>query len=65
TGLRLLLIFFIYNCIISYLAMKRSNERAKNIKPNNKLEVIIDKHYNDEYLKKVFPQIYVYREKQK
>lgn len=50
-------IYFIYmilNCTISILACARQKARKMGMNTGNKFELWIDKHYNDEYMKKVY-----------
>lgn len=64
TGWKLLiivLVFLVIDAFISYLAIIRSNKRLHHLGPQNKLEIFLDEHYDDEYLKKVFPQMFEYR----
>lgn len=50
-----LAIILIYDCLISVLACARQNNRRKNIPANNKLEIYLDKKFNDTKLDKLFP----------
>lgn len=50
-----LIIFLILDTIISYLAVDRLKERNNGIEASGKLEVFLDKHYDDEFLKKIYP----------
>jgi len=50
----LLIIFVLYDIIISVIASYRQKLRRKGIKANNKIEFWLDKKYNDEYLKKIY-----------
>ena len=59
--LTFMLIFLTINSLISHLAIKRSGERIKNKRANNKIDLLLDKYYSDERLKKTFPQIFEYR----
>lgn len=42
---------------ISSFALLRQENRLKGIPPKNQLEVLADKYYDDEYLKKVYPNM--------
>ncbi len=42
---------------ISSFALLRQENRLKGVPPKNELEVLADKYYNDEYLKKVYPNM--------
>lgn len=44
----------IFNIQISCFAADRQFERRKNIEPENKLDVFLDKYYPDEYMNQVF-----------
>ncbi len=51
----ILSIFFIFDITISILASMREYERFKNLPPSNEFEVFLDKYYDDEFLKKIYP----------
>lgn len=53
-----LIIFLIFDASITFLATNRLKERHNNIKPDGWLDVLLDKYYTDDYLKKVFPGHY-------
>lgn len=57
----LVLIFLIFDAVISYLAVVRSTNRSKNISSKNNLEIFLDEHYSDQFLKKRYPQMFEYR----
>lgn len=59
--LNIVLMLLIIDALISHIVIKRSNERAKNIKANNKFDLLLDKYYSDKRLKKTFPQMFEYR----
>ena len=42
---------------ISSFALLRQENRLKGVPPKNELEVLADKYYNDDYLKKVYPNM--------
>lgn len=51
------IVYFIYmilNCFISIIACTRQKARKMGINTGNRFELWIDKHYNDEYMKKVY-----------
>lgn len=50
----ILLIFMIFNVLISWLAASRQLERKNNILPKNELDVFLDRFYPDEVLNKVY-----------
>lgn len=56
-------IFLLFDIIISILATSRQKSRREGKKPINKLEVWLDKKYNDEYLKKVYANSIVVEKK--
>lgn len=45
---------FLVDCTISGLACYRQKERRENLVPSNKIEILLDKHYPDEYLDKIY-----------
>ena len=47
-------ILIILDCIISILACVRMYERRNNIKPQNKVEEMLDEKYPDEYLNDIY-----------
>jgi len=47
-------IYMILNCSISIIACTRQKMRKMGINTGNRFELWIDKHYNDEYMKKVY-----------
>ena len=50
----LYMLYMILNCIMSIIACTRQKMRKMNIKPNNKFELWVDNHYNDEFMKKIY-----------
>lgn len=44
----------IFDIGISCVATERQLERSKNIEPENRLDVFLDKYYPDEYMDKIF-----------
>ena len=50
----ILIIFMIFNIVISVIACLRQTERAKGMSPSNKIEVFLDKHYPDKKLDRIF-----------
>lgn len=53
----ILVIFFIFNMLISLTALLRQRMRKENIKPYTFIGKFCDKVYTDEYLKKVYPNM--------
>lgn len=53
----LLFVFMIINMTISAAAVCRQAERKKGEKPSNSIECFLDKHYDDDFLKKVYPNM--------
>ena len=47
-------IFMIFNIQISCFAADRQFERIKNIEPENRLDMFLDKYYPDEYMNQIF-----------
>lgn len=50
-------IFMVYNAVITVSAIYRYNQRAMGNPPTNKYEEYIDKHFNDERMKVLFPHM--------
>ena len=50
----ILAVFMIFNINISWIAADRQTERKHNIAPQNKLDLLLDKAYPDEYMNKIF-----------
>ena len=50
-------IFMLYNAIITVSAIYRYNQRAMGNPPTNKYEEYIDKHFNDNRMKILFPHM--------
>lgn len=53
----LVLLFLTFDCIVSSAAVHRYQERKLNIPPDNYIEQVMDTHYTDSYLKKVYQQL--------
>ena len=47
-------IFMIFDIGITCIAANRQTERRRNISPENKMDIFLDKHYPDEYMDKIF-----------
>lgn len=56
---------FLVDCTISGLACYRQKERRENLVPSNKIEILLDKHYPDEYLDKIYNNAKVVNKKWK
>lgn len=52
-----LLVFMIFNCLISWSAIIRQNLRHHNIPPVTPIGEFYDRYYHDEYLRKYFPNM--------
>lgn len=52
-----LTIFLTFNILLSTLAVYRQKERRNNIPANNKIRIYLDNNYNDEVLKKIYPNM--------
>lgn len=50
----ILSVFMVLNMTISSLAVARQTNRRAGIEPRNELEVFLDIHYDDEFLKKIY-----------
>ena len=53
----LMLVFLLFNMFISSAAVYRQTRRMKGIGPENGFEEFLDRHYTDERLKKVYPNM--------
>jgi hypothetical protein len=56
---RILTIFLIFDIILSSLAVYRQKERRNEIPANNIFRQYLDTKYNDEVLKKIYPNMTV------
>ena len=54
-----LVIFMVFDISISCLASTRQANRRKNILPQNKIDVFLDKHYPDEYMNSIYTNMKV------
>ena len=54
-----LVIFMVFDISISCLASTRQANRRKNIPPQNKIDVFLDKHYPDEYMNSIYTNMKV------
>lgn len=52
-----LLVFMIFNCLISWTAIIRQNLRHQGIEPFTPIGEFYDEHYSDEFLIKYFPNM--------
>ena len=52
-----LLVFMVFDIVISSAAIRRQTNRHLGIPANNPIAVFLDEHYTDEYLKKVYPNM--------
>jgi len=50
-------VFIIFDIIISSMALYRQNERRMNIEATSMLQIYLDSHYTDEYLKSIYPNM--------
>ncbi len=53
-----LVIFMLFNAIMSVAAVWRWGDRGEGVAPQNNFEVYIDKHFNDEKMRMLFPHMY-------
>jgi hypothetical protein len=53
----LVMVFLTSDCLVSAAAVHRYEERKQHIPPDNYIEQVLDSHYTDSYLKKVYPNI--------
>ena len=56
-------IFIAIDLIISALAVRRQSNRAHGKKPTNDIDIFLDKHYPDERLKKIYPNMIIIKKK--
>ncbi len=49
--------FLIFDILVSAAAVYRQNVRHQNIPPRNSIEIFLDQHYTDAYLKKIYPNM--------
>lgn len=56
-------IFIAIDLIISALAIRRQSSRTHGKKPKNHIDIFLDKHYPDERLKKIYPNMIVIKKK--
>lgn len=54
-----LLVFMIFNSVISTMAVYRMKNRSKNIPPSNKIEQLLDERFNDERMKRIYPNMMI------
>ena len=52
-----LAVFMVVNIIVSAAAVLRWRERQSNIPVSNQIEVFLDEHYNDDTMKKIYPNM--------
>lgn len=50
----ILLVFFVYDCIISAFASARFNARRKGVLPRNKFDQLMDRQFPDSYMRWVY-----------
>lgn len=53
----LLTVFLIFDMALSSAAVYRQRERRKNIPANNEIRVYLDNRYNDDILKRIYPNM--------
>lgn len=54
-----LLVFMIFNSLISAMAVYRMQNRSKNIPPSNKFEEFLDERFNDERMNRIYPNMMI------
>ena len=47
----------ILNSLISGMAVARMSARYSEVSPRNRVEIFLDRHYPDEMLKKIYPNM--------
>lgn len=50
----ILAIFMIFDITISWMAAERQIERKSNVEPENKMDLLFDEYYPDEYIDRIF-----------
>ena len=50
----ILVIFIIFDVLVSWIAAYRQTERKNGIAPKNEIDVFLDEHYPDEYIDSIF-----------
>lgn len=58
-----LTMFMLFNLLSTTFVFYRKGARYKGIEPRNKLEKFVDTKYNDDYLDKRFPNLWIYKVK--
>jgi hypothetical protein len=53
-ALNIIIFLLVIVTVLSHIVIRRSNDRAKNIKANTEIEILLDKYYDDERLKEPF-----------
>ena len=53
----ILIVFLIFDVIISVAAVYRQYDRKRNVKAENTIQIFLDKYYNDDFLELVYPGI--------
>ena len=50
-----LILFMLFDVIVSAAALMRYQERQYEIEPSHAIEVFLDEHFPDERMKKIYP----------
>ncbi len=50
----IMVIFIVFDVLISWIATYRQTERKNDIPPKNRIDVFLDEHYPDEYIDSIF-----------
>ena len=48
------LVFFVFDALLSAGAAVRMNRRQEGIQPENRIEVFLDTHFDDDTMKKIY-----------
>ena len=51
-------VFMVFNSYISYMAVDRMSKRRHDVNQYTKMDKFLDKHYTDEKIKKVYPNMW-------
>ncbi len=52
--MKLMIVFLIFDCLLTFAAIDRGKKYEQNIPPNNKFEEVLDKYFGVDYLNNMF-----------
>lgn len=58
----ILSLFMFFNMLVSVMALERQSRRRLGVQPTNPISEFLDRHYTDEYLKEIYPNMMVVSE---